>query len=377
MAALYAATYPERTRALVLFHPIAHNPDAQSEEARAELAELRDRWGTQEYCDELLARRSPTLSTPIRRSESALRQLAPSRRQPRRRLRAQPRVLSRSTCARSCRPCAYRRSSCTGATEFEQSRSTSPNGSRGHDAAALGDGLVRRVPLARGPGRDRALRRGRAASESCPTPCSRRSSSPTSSARPRGRRSSATARWRELLERHHALVRRELTRYRGEEKDTAGDGFFATFDGPARAIRCAYAIVDGVRELGLEVRAGVHTGECELHEGKVAGLAVVIGARVVRRGRRGRGARLADGQGPRRRRRRRLRRPRRARAEGRAGNLAAVLGRRRQRARPPAAAFLDCARDGRAHRRRRALADRQAQRDARLPARRRARRRRS
>ena len=76
-------------------------------------------------------------------------------------------------------------------------------------------------------------------------------------------------------------MRRELTRFRGEEKDTAGDGFFATFDGPARAIRCAHAIVDGVRELGLEVRAGLHTGECELHEGKVAGLAVAIGARVA------------------------------------------------------------------------------------------------
>lgn len=87
--------------------------------------------------------------------------------------------------------------------------------------------------------------------------------------------------WRELLERHHALVRRELNRFRGEERDTAGDGFFATFDGPARAIRCAQAIVDGVRELGLEVRGGVHTGECELHDGKVAGLAVSIGARVA------------------------------------------------------------------------------------------------
>ena len=76
-------------------------------------------------------------------------------------------------------------------------------------------------------------------------------------------------------------MRRELARYRGEEKDTAGDGFFATFDGPARAIRCARAIVDDVGELGLEVRAGVHTGECEVHEGKVAGLAVVIGARVA------------------------------------------------------------------------------------------------
>src|SRR5207245_97519 len=83
----------------------------------------------------------------------------------------------------------------------------------------------------------------------------------------------------ELLERHHALVRRELTRYRGEERDTAGDGFFATFDGPARAIRCAQAVVAGIHELGLEVRAGVHTGDCEVHEDKVTGLAVVIGSR--------------------------------------------------------------------------------------------------
>ena len=87
--------------------------------------------------------------------------------------------------------------------------------------------------------------------------------------------------WRDLLERHHALVRRELIRFRGEERDTAGDGFFATFDGPARAIRCAQALVDSIRDLGLEVRAGVHTGECELHDGKVAGLAVSIGARVA------------------------------------------------------------------------------------------------
>ena len=84
-----------------------------------------------------------------------------------------------------------------------------------------------------------------------------------------------------MLERHDALVRRELGRFRGEERDTAGDGFFATFDGPARAIRCAQAVVGAVRELGLELRAGVHTGECELHDGKVAGLAVSIGARVA------------------------------------------------------------------------------------------------
>ena len=87
--------------------------------------------------------------------------------------------------------------------------------------------------------------------------------------------------WRELLERHHALVRRELARFRGEERDTAGDGFFATFDGPARAIRCAQAIADAVHGLGLELRAGVHTGECELHDGKFAGLAVSVAARVA------------------------------------------------------------------------------------------------
>lgn len=87
-------------------------------------------------------------------------------------------------------------------------------------------------------------------------------------------------RWRELVERHHALVREELGRHRGVEQDTAGDGFYATFDGPARAVRCALAVRDRVRELGLEIRAGVHTGECEQIAGKVGGLAAMIGARV-------------------------------------------------------------------------------------------------
>ncbi len=87
--------------------------------------------------------------------------------------------------------------------------------------------------------------------------------------------------WRELLERHHAMVRRELSRFRGREIDTAGDGFFAAFDGPARAIRCACTIVERVRELGIAVRAGLHTGECEVANGKVAGIAVHTGARVA------------------------------------------------------------------------------------------------
>ncbi len=87
--------------------------------------------------------------------------------------------------------------------------------------------------------------------------------------------------WRELLEKHHALVRSQLVRFRGREMDAAGDGFFASFDGPARAIRCARAIVEGVRELQIEVRAGLHTGECELVDGKVAGIAVHTGARIA------------------------------------------------------------------------------------------------
>jgi pimeloyl-ACP methyl ester carboxylesterase len=87
--------------------------------------------------------------------------------------------------------------------------------------------------------------------------------------------------WRELLEQHHALIRRELVRFRGAELDVAGDGFFARFDGPARAIRCACSITEAVRELGLEVRAGLHTGECEVMDGKVGGIAVHIGARVA------------------------------------------------------------------------------------------------
>jgi class 3 adenylate cyclase len=87
--------------------------------------------------------------------------------------------------------------------------------------------------------------------------------------------------WRELLRRHQGVVRRELARHRGREVDTAGDGFFATFDGPARAIRCACAIVEAMGELDLEIRAGLHTGECEVVDGKVVGIAVHTGARVA------------------------------------------------------------------------------------------------
>src|SRR2546423_8172318 len=87
--------------------------------------------------------------------------------------------------------------------------------------------------------------------------------------------------WRTLLERHHTLVRRRLGQFDGEEIDTAGDGFFAAFDGPRRAIECARTLVRDVRSLGLEIRAGLHTGECELMGKKPSGIAVPIGARVA------------------------------------------------------------------------------------------------
>ncbi|MGZ4139889.1 MAG: adenylate/guanylate cyclase domain-containing protein [Actinomycetota bacterium] len=89
--------------------------------------------------------------------------------------------------------------------------------------------------------------------------------------------------WRDLLQRHHAAVRIELQRFHGREVDTAGDGFFATFDGPARGIRCAEAIRESLRGIGLEIRSGLHTGEVEIIGDKISGIAVHIGARIAAR----------------------------------------------------------------------------------------------
>ena len=88
-------------------------------------------------------------------------------------------------------------------------------------------------------------------------------------------------RWRDLLNTHHATVRRNLARFRGHEIKTTGDGILATFDGSARGVRCACAIAEEVRPLGIEVRAGLHTGECEMIDDDVSGIAVHIGARVA------------------------------------------------------------------------------------------------
>jgi class 3 adenylate cyclase len=278
MAVLYAATYPERTRALVLFHPnaVPHSPDEIDEELR----NLRDGWGTWEYMDELMRAAcpvlyakgeqdrewfanwervglSPTFAYALNRAnmETDLRPIMPA-------VRSATLVLYRpgppadpalDVAARIEGARVVRLSGTDHGFIFESPEVGDVIGRfvAGEAAPAVPDSVLTTVVFTDIVGStERAAQLGDRA-------------------------------WRELLAQHHSLVRRELARFRGEEKDTAGDGFFATFDGPARAIRCAQAIVESVGEIGLELRAGVHTGECELHDGKLAGLAVSIGARIA------------------------------------------------------------------------------------------------
>ncbi len=277
MAALYAATFPERTRALVLFQPRAHID--MTDEDREWLADLRDRWGTIEFAREHLARICPTLAGTQEGHDWFVND---------RRVGATPAVAyalnlaSYQTDLREVLP-AIRVPTLVlhrGARGQEEARDVAPRivgarttGLAGDDwwgiflSPELVDEVERFVAGHDPPEVPEAVLATLLFTDIVGS---------TSRAAELG-----DQRWRELLGRHHALVRRELARFRGEERDTAGDGFFATFDGPARAIRCAQVITQEVRELGLEIRAGLHTGECELHDGKVAGIAVSIGARVV------------------------------------------------------------------------------------------------
>jgi class 3 adenylate cyclase/pimeloyl-ACP methyl ester carboxylesterase len=277
LAALFAATYPERTRAIGLFHPLKklELPDAETE-----LATVRDRWGTQAYCDELLGTNAPALleSDEERRWFANWLRVGASPAS----AYAQNRALLETDLSdvlpavRVPTLVFYRRGS-----QFEPwAREVGDLIPGARLAAASGEGDW---GIFLSPDISDEIERFVSGGQETEVPESVLATvlftdivASTERAAELGDRA-----WRELLERHHALVRRELSRYRGEERDTAGDGFFATFDGPARAIRCAQALVDGVGELGLQLRAGVHTGECELHDGKVAGLAVSIGARVA------------------------------------------------------------------------------------------------
>lgn len=278
LAALFAASYPERTSALVLFHPVAH-AGVSAQEAE-ELARLREEWGTQAFSDEILRENEPSLADDederawnanwlrvgaspasayaLNRAwhETDLREILPA-------VRVPTLVL-------------YRASSIYEPQSLDVARLIP--GARALRASGTEMGSIFLSPEI-----PDEVERFVAGEEVPQVPESVLATvlftdivGSTERAAELGDRA-----WRDLLERHHALVRRELGRFRGEEQDTAGDGFFATFDGPARAIRCAQAVVAGAHDLGLEVRAGVHTGECELHDGKVAGLAVSIGARVA------------------------------------------------------------------------------------------------
>jgi len=278
MAALYAATYPERTTALVLFHPQACGAGVEDENALAYLPELRERWGTQEYSDQILLEGCPSLYE----SEDDRRWFANYLR-----IGASPAVayaLNRAaddTDLREVLPAvrvptliAYRAPERAPALEVSalipSSRAVQVSGEDNLEIY-LSPEIVADIEQF-------------VAGEPAPeVPQSVLATVMFTDIVASTEHAAAVgdSAWRDTLVRHHAVVRRELGRFRGQERDTAGDGFFATFDGPARAIRCGQAILAGIEPLGLEARIGIHIGECELHEDKLAGLAVVVGARIA------------------------------------------------------------------------------------------------
>jgi class 3 adenylate cyclase len=289
LAILFAATYPERTLGLVLFEPHAASrasadyPWAPSEEEwRRRLAEAREGWGSVEYFRRLLADWAPERADDqsffdwfvlhMRRSMSPgaalgflrgtmgadVRDVLPAVRVPTLVLAPPGRPESSEYVAQRIRGATLVvvpsvRGVYTWANDAAHERTIAETE---RFVSALGGGS----------GADRVLA----------TVLFTDIVGSTDRAATLGDRA-----WRELLARHHAIVRRRLGEFRGEELDTAGDGFLATFDGPGRAVDCALAVVSDARALDLELRAGVHTGECERLDGKLAGIALSIGARIV------------------------------------------------------------------------------------------------
>jgi class 3 adenylate cyclase len=275
LCALFAATYPERTRALILYNPNLGPSDLVVGVRSAD--DARERWGTRDLADEVARVIFPSLAG----DETFLRWHADNLR-----LAASP-----GAAAEFFRMLGDTDISDVLPTIRVPTLVLHRSGRR--DAALRVAGLIpgaRAVQLA---GDDmavwvddeaaREVERFLSGGEEPPVPDSVLTTVLFTDIVGSTERSAALGdrAWRDLLARHHTSVRRELARFRGQEHDTAGDGFFATFDGPARAIRCAQAIVADVGELGLDLRAGLHTGECEVHDGKPAGIAVSIGARVA------------------------------------------------------------------------------------------------
>jgi class 3 adenylate cyclase len=289
IALLFAATYPERTSALVLYDPTARGswaPDypwaAGEDEWRRELREIHDRWGDRDYLMERAHRLSPFGAQNddwlewfvwyMRRSaspaeavsfhrmsmEGDVREVLPAVRSP-------TLLLHRSEMRDEA---AYIADMVKGSrrVEVEGLRDWFSWADPERNAVLLRETQQFIEHLSAPPEPDRVLA----------TILFTDIVGSTARAAAMG-----DGAWRDLLARHHALVRGELARFRGEELDSAGDGFFAAFDGPGRAIECARAIRESVQSLGLEIRIGLHTGECERLDGKLGGIAVPTGARVA------------------------------------------------------------------------------------------------
>jgi class 3 adenylate cyclase len=280
LALLFAATYPERATALALFHPHAR-PDEPGEGPDDLLQRLKEGWGTQEFMDELLQITCPTLyerGEPDRRwfADWLRVSLSPTFAYALNRAYSETDLRPIIPAVRTPTLVLYR----VGSLEEGHALEVAERIDGAHAVAVSGSDYWGIFLSPEIPEEIERFAKGEAA-PSVPesvlaTLLFTDIAGSTERAAELGDRG-----WRDLLDRHHQVVRRELVRFRGEEKDTAGDGFFATFDGPARAIRCAQSVSEQVRKLGLELRAGLHTGECELHDDKVAGIAVSVGARVA------------------------------------------------------------------------------------------------
>lgn len=283
MATLYAATYPERTRALVLFHPAVAGPGTASREIQEELSDLRERWGTRELSDEILRFVSPTLyrDEAYRRWHAdALRVGAsPASAYALNRAYAESDLSEVVPAVRVPTLVLYRQAS--GVVDSEEKALDVAR--RIHGARAMRLSGSDYADIFQSPEAVEEIERFLTGQQPAAIPESVLTTvlftdlvGSTERVAALGDRA-----WRDVLASHHALIRRELAHFRGEERDTAGDGFFATFEGPARAIHAAQSIIAGLDDLGLQARIGIHVGECELQDGKPSGVAVNIGARIA------------------------------------------------------------------------------------------------
>jgi class 3 adenylate cyclase len=281
MAVLFAASYPERTRALVLFHAEAKGEGMESEAWR-DLADVREKWGVQEWCDELLREGCPSRAGSEdnrRRFANSLRVgMSPAVAYALHRAWYETDLRDVLTAVRVPTLLLYR--SVPDEDTMEEAMDMASRIPNARIMRVSGNdyfGLEQSLDIADEIERFVAGEKAPSVPESVlATVMFTDIVGSTDHAARIGDRA-----WRDLLARHHAVVRRELSHFRGEERDTVGDGFFATFDGPARAIGAAQSILNGVGTLGLEARIGIHVGECELHDDKIAGLAVNIGSRVA------------------------------------------------------------------------------------------------